>query len=52
MENYDYKLELAIQNAILNDSAKIKYKDEDETNISENGTDTVHTICESGNNTI
>ena len=47
MEKYNLKKELAIQNAILNNTVHIEYKDEDELNQSENGTDTVHTICES-----
>ncbi len=52
MEKYNLKKELAIQNAILNDTANIEYKDEDELNQNENGTDTVHTLCKSNTNTI
>ena len=45
MTKYDIIKELAIQNAILNNTANIVYTDVLKQN--DNGTDTVHTLCES-----
>lgn len=52
MEKYNLKKELAIQNAILNNIINIEYKDEDELNQNENGTDTIYTVCKPNTNDI
>lgn len=51
MEKYNLKKELAIQNAILNNTVNIEYEDKEELNQKENGTDTVYTLRKSDTGT-